>query len=97
MKNLKLYSIALACAGVLSLSTLARAADTKSYQVTGPILELSDTKITVQKGTEKWEVARTKNTKVTGDLKVGAKVTIYYTMVAEEVEVKQSKDGKAKK
>ena len=100
MKNLKTYSIALACAAVLSFSMRVRAADTKSYQVTGPVLELSDTKITVQKGDEKWEVARNKNTKVTGDLKVGAKVTIYYRMIADEVEVKagkDSKEGKAKK
>ena len=60
----------------------------KSYQVTGPILELTDTKIVVQKGDEKWEVARTPETKVTGKLKVGAKVTIHYTMSAKTVEVK---------
>jgi hypothetical protein len=30
-------------------------------------------------------------------LKVGAKVTIYYTMVAAEVEVKAAKEGKGKK
>jgi len=29
--------------------------------------------IVVQKGDEKWQVARDKGTKVTGDLKVGAK------------------------
>src|SRR4030095_6006649 len=101
MKNLKTYSIALVCASVLSLTTVVRAADTKSYQVTGPVLELSETKITVQKGDEQWEMARSKSTKVTGDLKVGAKVTIYYRMVAEEVEVKAgkegTKEGKAKK
>ncbi len=55
---------------------------------------MSDTKITVQKGSEKWEITRNKSTKVTGDLKVGAKVTVYYKMVAEEVEVKESKEGK---
>jgi len=98
MKNLKMYSIALACAAVLSFATVVRAADTKSYQVTGPVLELSDTKITVQKGDEKWEIARSKSTRVTGDLKVGAKVTVYYRMVADEVEVKAgTKEGKAKK
>lgn len=64
-----------------------------SYQVTGPILELSDTKLVVQKGKEKWEVARTADTKVTGELKVGAKVTVEYTMTAKSIEVKE---GKAK-
>ena len=75
--------------------TAVRAAD-KTYQVTGPILELTANSITVQKGDEKWQVARSSDTKVTGDLKVGAKVTIYYKMVATEVEVKAAKGEKKK-
>jgi hypothetical protein len=60
------------------------------YQVTGPVLELRDDVIVVQKGTEKWELARDKNTVIAGDLKVGAKVTVYYTMEASKVEVKEA-------
>ncbi len=60
----------------------------KTYQVTGPVLAVTNDSITVQKGSEKWEIARDKDTKVTGDLKVGAKVTIHYTMKAANVEVK---------
>lgn len=59
-----------------------------AYQVTGPVLEVTDTKIVVQKGKDKWEIARDASTKVTGDLKVGAKVTIEYKMTATTVEVK---------
>lgn len=66
-------------------------AGTTAYQVTGPVLELKDNSIIVQKGKEKWEIARDKDTKVTGDLKVGAKVTIHYTMKATSVEVKAEK------
>ena len=44
-----------------------------------------------EKGEDRWEVARTPKTKVTGDLKVGSKVTIYYTMTADEIEVKADK------
>ena len=63
----------------------------KTYQVTGPVLALTDDTITVQNSAgEKWEIARDKGTKVTGDLKVGAKVTIQYTMTAASVE---NKDG----
>ena len=80
--------------GLLSSSAVLAAAD-KTYQVTGPVLEVSDSSITVQKGKEKWQIARSKDTKVTGDLKVGAKVTIEYTMTATTVEVKA--DGKAAK
>jgi hypothetical protein len=80
----------------LFLSTSAAfAAAPKTYQVTGPVLELTDDLIVVQKGKEKWEIARGKDTKVTGELKVGAKVTIEYRMSATSVEVKDA--GKAEK
>ena len=69
------------------------------YQVTGPVAEVSDTKIVVMKGAERFELARSADTKVTGDLKVGAKVTIKYVMTAATVEVKadDKKDAPAKK
>jgi hypothetical protein len=44
----------------------------------------------VQKGKEKWQVARNKDTQVTGELKVGAKVTITYTMTATAIEAKEA-------
>jgi len=72
----------------------AFAAAPKTYQVTGPVLELTDDLIVVQKGKEKWEIARGKDTKVTGELKVGAKVTIEYRMSATSVEVKEDKAKK---
>lgn len=82
--------------GALALSaSLAFGASPKSYQVTGPVLEVKDDLIVVQKGTEKWEIARDKESKVTGDLKVGAKVTIQYQMKAKSIEVKE--EGKKKK
>jgi hypothetical protein len=74
-----------------AIAALAFAGPLWAYQVTGPVLELTDTKIVVQKGKEKWEIARTPDTKVTGDLKVGANVTIEYTMSAKAVEVKADK------
>ena len=67
-----------------------------AYQVTGPVLEVSDNKIVVQKGKEKWEIARTPETRVSGDLKVGSKVTIEYSMTAKSVDVKTDK-AKSKK
>jgi hypothetical protein len=36
----------------------------------------------------KWELARTPDTKVTGALKVGSKVTVNYTMTAKAITVK---------
>src|SRR6185312_15662284 len=78
-----------------TLASTARAAD-KTYQVTGPVLEVTDSSVTVQKSKEKWQIARTKDTKVTGDLKVGSKVTIMYTMTATSIEAKGG-DTKADK
>lgn len=94
MKNRKVVCT-IACAGALLLGVVTLwAADVKTYQATGPVLEVTPTSVTIQKGNDKWEIARDKNTKLTGDLKVGAKVTIYYKMVAEEVEVKETKPKK---
>ena len=92
MKSTSLLSLVVA--GSLALSNLALAAG-KTYQVTGPVLEANDSMIAVQKGKDRWEIARDSSTKVNGDLKVGAKVTITYTMSATEVEVKADK-GAAK-
>ena len=78
---------------LLSASVFAA---TKTYQVTGPVLEVSDTMIAVQKGNDRWEIARDASTKVTGDLKVGAKVTIEYRMTATAVDVKAEKATKKK-
>jgi hypothetical protein len=85
---------------VLSLvvaSSLSFAAAAKTYQVTGPVLALTDDTITVEKGTDRWEIARDASTKVTGTLKVGAKVTIEYRMSATSVEVKPDGEKPAAK
>ena len=85
-------------AGSIALTGVAFAGSPSSYQVTGPITAVDDSMITVMKGKEKFEVARDSSTKVTGDLKVGDKVTIQYTMTAKEIEVKgAAKTDKAKK
>jgi len=85
-------SVVFAFLAVMLAATLLVAQTTpklpKTYQVTGPVLELTDEVITVQKDKDKWELARTKDTKITGDLKVGAKVTITYRMTATGIEIK---------
>lgn len=67
-----------------------------AYQVTGPVLEVTDTKIVVEKDKEKWEIARDKDTKVKGDLKKGSRVTIQYRMTATSVDVKDQPAAKDK-
>lgn len=83
----------LVAAGTLALSSTALAG-AKSYQVTGPIIEVNDSMIVVMKGKERFEIDRDSGTKVTGELKVGDKVTIMYTMTAKGVEVKADKNAK---
>ena len=73
---------------VVLLAAPLFAAAPKTYQVTGPVLEVTNDMIVVQKGQDRWEIARDASTKVTGELKVGAKVTIEYRMSATSVEVK---------
>lgn len=70
---------------------------TKTYQVTGPVLEVTATMIAVQKGSDRWEIVRDAGTKVTGELKVGSKVTIEYRMTATTVTVKEAPARPAKK
>ena len=82
---------------VLFVATVAFAAGPKTYQVTGPVLEVTADVIAVQKGKDRWEIGRDAATKITGDLKVGSKVTIEYTMKAATVEVKDAKKAEAKK
>ena len=76
-------------AGLVSmLAATAMAGAPKSYQVTGPVLEVKDDIIVIEKDKDKWEIARDKDTKVTGDLKPGSKVTIKYQMKAVSIEAK---------
>jgi hypothetical protein len=89
-------TLLLVCA-VLLVASLAIAGAPTTYQVTGPVLELKDDVVVVQKGKDKWEIARGKDTKVTGDLKVGSKVTIEYRMTAATIEVKDAKAKEPKK
>jgi hypothetical protein len=72
-------------AAVLSAS----AADiAKTYQVTGPVLAVNERTIVIQKGEERWEIARDAATNIKDQLNVGDKVTISYRMTAVSVEKK---------
>ena len=83
----------------LVLSSVTFAAGVQDYQVTGPVAEVSDTMIVVEKGAkkERFEIARDSNTKMSGEVKKGDKVTVHYTMTATNVEAKAAKADKGKK
>lgn len=81
------WAAAVLMAAAMTASVWA-APQAKKYQVTGPVVKMDEGKVTVQKGDELWEVVTDKDTKVTGTLAVGSKVTIEYKMVATTVTVK---------
>ncbi len=93
MKTTKALSLLVAASLALSSAAIA-GGSAKSYQVTGPVLEMNDTMIAVQKGKDRWEINRDASSKLPSDLKVGDKVTITYTMTAKEVEMKPAKGAK---
>ncbi len=90
------FFAALLAAGLL-VAAAAWGMTAKTYQVTGPVLEVSNDMIAVQKGKDRWEIARDPSTKVTGTPKVGDKVTVEYRMTATSVEVKPAAASKKKK
>ena len=84
----------------LALSSVALGGSAKDYQVTGPILEMNDSMIVIEKSkgkNERWEIARDSSTKSSGEMKVGDKVTVHYTMTATNIEAKAAKADKGKK
>ncbi len=75
---------------LLIVAAIAFARPPKSdYQWTGSVVESDADHLIVQKGNEKWEFAIDKDTKMTGTLKAGAKVTVKYLMKATSVEAKE--------
>lgn len=72
------------------LAAPAFAAQPKTYQVTGEVSAVTDDMVTVTKGKEKFEIARTADTKTTGELKQGAKVTVEYRMTAAAITAKEA-------
>ena len=80
---------------VIALSS-TQAFAAKGYQVTGPVLDVTATSITVQKGKDKWEIAVDPSTKSVPGVKKGDQVTVYYTMTATDIEAKAAKALKKK-
>ena len=78
-------------ASIVALLALSFAAGTfaaaKNYQFTGTVKAVDGTSMTVEKSAkETWQFDLPKDVK--GTAKVGDKVTVYYKMVATEIESK---------
>jgi hypothetical protein len=94
-RSIRATLLALLIGGLLA-PAMAFAREPKTYQVTGKVLELDPDLIVVDKAGEKFEIARDKDTKVDGDLKVGSRVTIHYRMRATSIDEKESEKSDKK-
>jgi len=68
----------------LVLAATATFAAPKHYQVTGKVVEIGSDVIVIQKGNEKWEMAKEASL---GDVRLGQKVTLFYAMAAKSMAV----------
>jgi predicted membrane-bound dolichyl-phosphate-mannose-protein mannosyltransferase len=82
-----LYVVAIVAAALAVGVGVGLNAAGKSYQFTGSVTAASAGVLTVQKSaSEVWTFSTDKDTK--GAAKVGDKVTVYYNMIATEIESK---------
>ena len=80
-------ALSLVAVANLILSGTAFAAGAKTYQITGTVVAATGSMVTVQKGSEKFEIdIDPATTKGSVDLKVGAKVTVTYVLSATKLE-----------
>ena len=94
MKRIVCLVLILGVALAIGFGVAANAAG-KSYQFTGVVKSNDNGVLTVEKNAkETWTFSSDKDTK--GSAKVGDKVTVYYKMVATEIEAK-AETAKAKK
>jgi hypothetical protein len=73
----------------LALVASNAAAESKTYKISGPVVAVDDNKIVIQKGKEKIELARSDDSNIPSDVKVGDKVTAEYAMTATTVNVQK--------
>ncbi|HEV8267867.1 MAG TPA: hypothetical protein VGR00_06530 [Thermoanaerobaculia bacterium] len=92
-----LSSLAAAALLAASLSAFAHDLKVDDFQVTGTVSAMDDNSITVMKGKERFMIARDKDSKMTGEIKVGSKVTVHYKMYAISAEAKAEKAPSKKK
>lgn len=63
----------------------------RPIRITGQVAEVRDDVVVVQKGKERWEVARHAGTRIKGEIRKGARVTVDFRAVAASIEVRDEK------
>jgi hypothetical protein len=88
MKSGKIFHLTLLCVATLCVFNPIKAVDdVRTYQVTGSVFEVTPTWIIITNGEQVWQITRTKDTDISGEIKTGAKVTVAYRMVAASIQV----------
>jgi hypothetical protein len=86
--------ICLLAAFSLVFTGAAFSAGAKSYQITGTVVEATGSKVTVEKGTERFEIGiDPATTKGSAELKPGSTVTVTYVMSATKIETASAATG----
>jgi hypothetical protein len=79
--------ICLLAAFTLAVTSAGFGAGAKTYQITGTVVEATGSKITVEKGTDRFEIdIDPATTKGSANLKLGSTVTVTYVMSATKIE-----------
>ncbi len=90
------WCVAIVCVALALGFSAGMGAAAKSYQFTGSVTAADSGTLTVQKSAKEiWTFSTDKDTK--GTAKVGDKVTVYYTMVATQIEAKPAAPAATKK
>ena len=90
------WVVTIVCVALALGFAAGMSAAAKSYQFTGTVKSADGGTLTVEKSAkETWTFSTNKDTK--GTAKVGDKVTVYYNMVATEIEAKAATPKAAKK
>lgn len=90
------WFVAIVCVALALGFGAGMSAAAKSYQFTGSVTAADSGTLTVQKSAKEiWTFSTDKDTK--GTAKVGDKVTVYYNMVATQIEAKAAAPAATKK
>lgn len=73
------------------LVSIAAGAGTRAILITGPVTDVREDMIVIQKGKQQWEIARGPSTKVRGELRKGALVTIEVYLSAGNIDVREDR------
>lgn len=63
----------------------------RPIRITGQVADVRDDVVVIQKGKERWEVARHPGTRIKGELRKGARVTVDFRAVAATIEVRDDR------